>query len=433
MNYNHEAEQAVLGAVLSGLVSPGDTGLNPEHFYAGQHQELWKICNKLDESGTTPDFISVCDQLPEGHPLSEPQGIDYITGLAEDAQGNTETVVNSYSQIIKDHWARRYINAEMMEVIEDIGTADVDEIIARLDSIGEATQAGSSGMAIPHKQALSEALKRIDDQHKNGGGLTGLSTGLGDLDHKTNGLQKTDLIILAARPSMGKTALAINIMRAAMDNVPVAFFSLEMPRHKILSRMITADSRINYGDLQKGRLKDHDWTAMAAKASVLAQLELRIDDRSGLNPAQIRAACKRYKKEMGGLGLIVIDYLQLMTPGKKMENETLSIGYISAQLKRLAKDFDCPVMALSQLNRGLESRPDRRPRNADLRQSGNIEQDADLIMFIYRDEVYNEKTDVPGTGEIIIGKAREGEIGIVPVAWQGIHQRFDNLAWSPNQ
>lgn len=433
MNYNQEAQEAVLGSVLSGMMDPGETGLLPEHFYGSQHQELWKICLRLNDAGTQPDFISVCDQLPDDHPLSEPQGIDYITNLAEDAQGNTENIVSSYSKIIHDHWARRYINTQVMEVMEDLGTAEVGELLERLDSIGEATQGGSSGLAIDHKKALSEAIKRIDEQHQNGGGITGLSTGLADLDQKTNGLQNTDLVILGARPSMGKTALAINIMRAAMDQVPVAFFSLEMPRHKILARMLTADAKINYGNLQKGQLKSDDWNSMAAKAAVLSELELRIDDRSGLTPSQMRAACKRYRKEMGGLGLIVVDYLQLMSPGKKTENETHAIGYISEQLKRMAKDFNCPVLALCQLNRGLESRTDRRPRNSDLRQSGNIEQDADLIMFIYRDEVYNEKTDRPGTGEIIIGKAREGEIGVVPVAWQGQHQRFDNLAWSPQQ
>lgn len=428
MSYSQEAQEAILGAVLSGQIDSADVPLEAIHFHGRQHQTLWETCRKMSDRGMVADMISVVDHLPEDSPLLEDQGVDYITSLAEDAKGVTPGVLETYSKLVRDHWARRHLQSGMMDAIDAVQTDDIDSVVAQLDSLTQEIDEADSEYAAPEKQVLNDLVDRIDQRHQSGVKMNGLTTGLIDLDENTDGLQNSDLVILAARPSQGKTAFALGMIRAAMHHTPVAFFSLEMPTSKILDRMVTAEAKINFKAVKRGMMEQRDFDSFAVAVQNFHNAKFRIDDRSYLTPAMMRSACKRYKKEMGGLGLIVVDYLQLMAPGKKMENETLSIGYISSQLKRLAKDFDCPVVALSQLNRGVEARPNKRPRNSDLRQSGSIEQDADLIMFLYRDEVYDKNTSNPGICEVIIGKAREGEIGTVYTAWQGHFQRFDNLA-----
>ena len=428
MNYSQEAQEAVLGAVLSSQVEAADIALESHHFHGAQHQTIWDTCRKMSERGLVADMISVVDHLPHGSSLLEDQGVEYITNLAEDSRGVTPEILQTYTSIIRDHWSRRHLQSGMMEAIDSLQTEDIDAVINQIDGLTHEIDEAGSDYAPAEKQVLRQLVDRIDERHESGARMNGLTTGLIDLDERTDGLQKTDLVILAARPSMGKSSFALGLMRAAMRETPVAFFSLEMPTSKLMDRMTAAEGKINFKAIKRGTMQPDDFGKLAAAVSSFNQAKFRIDDRSYMTPAMMRSACKRYKKEMGGLGLIMVDYMQLMSPGKKMENETLSIGYISSQLKRIAKDFDCPVVALSQLNRSVESRPNKRPRNSDLRQSGNIEQDADLIMFLYRDEVYDENTSSPGVCEVIVGKAREGEIGTVYTAWQGHFQRFDNLA-----
>lgn len=423
MSYSTEAEQAVLGCILSGSIGADELSLSPEYFFHQQHRDVFQACRELAASGSATDFITVTDHMNLPDDLSAE-----VMGLAENSVGIDTRMVGNYVEIIRTHWVRRVISDESMEIASEADDKPVDEILARLDAIADKVQAGESDFAPDHKTSLTDALKIIDDRAKNGDRLLGVSSGLVDLDRKTSGFQAEDLVILAARPSMGKTALAINLMRAAMDEGPAIMFSLEMPRSKIIHRLIASDARVDFARLKSGQSEPHEWEKIALSVQRMHQLPFRIDDRSSLTPQQMRAAAKKYRRDMGGLSAIFVDYLQLMSPGKKTENETLAIGEISKQLKRLAKDFKCPVIALSQLNRSLESRENKRPRNSDLRQSGNIEQDADLILFLYRDEVYNENTDRPGEAEIVIGKARDGEIGTVGAAWQGHFQRFDSLA-----
>lgn len=425
MTQNAESEQSIIGSVLSGHIAPSDAGLEPEHFYSPLHSEVWRIALDLDSDNKTADLITVMDRFPEDFPGDDPS--EFLVSLAENAPHMTQGMLDSYSGIVKSHWQARELAEGLRGASLDLTAHNVSETLSGIDALADRLEGGSNDLAKDNKAALKEALAEIDHRARNPRDITGVTTGLKDLDSKTLGLQPSDLVILAARPSMGKTAMAINMLEAASESMPVAMFSLEMPARKIYQRMLAARGLVDYKAVRTGNLEPDDWQKMTFAVSSLHDRKIRIDDRSGLNPSQIRSACRRYKREMGGLGLIVVDYLQLMTVSHRTENETLKIGEISGQLKRIAKEFDCPVVALSQLNRGVENRPNKRPVNSDLRQSGAIEQDADLILFLYRDEVYNPDTTEAGIAEIIVGKAREGEIGMVAASWQGQYQKFSDL------
>ncbi|MGR6870686.1 replicative DNA helicase, partial [Acinetobacter baumannii] len=279
---------------------------------------------------------------------------------------------------------------------------------------------------------LEETVEKIEQLYqKPHDGVTGVSSGYQDLDKKTAGLQKSDLIIVAARPSMGKTTFAMNLCEnAAMtEEKPVLIFSLEMPGNQIMMRMLASLSRVDQTRIRTGQLDDEDWARISSTMGILLEKRnMYIDDSSGLTPTEVRSRARRIYREHGGLSLIMIDYLQLMRVPSLSENRTLEIAEISRSLKALAKELQVPVVALSQLNRSLEQRADKRPVNSDLRESGSIEQDADLIMFIYRDEVYHENSDLKGVAEIIIGKQRNGPIGTVRLTFNGQWSRFDNYA-----
>ena len=276
---------------------------------------------------------------------------------------------------------------------------------------------------------LEEAVKKVDFLHSNKGAITGVATGFSDLDDKTAGLQRSDLVIVAARPSMGKTAFAVNMVEhAVMSGSKVLVFSMEMPSEQIVMRMLSSLGRIDQTRLRSGELQDDDWNRFTGAVSQLRDKQLFIDDTPALTPGDVRSRARRVSRELGGLDMIVVDYLQLMRTAEKAESRTNEISEISRSLKALAKEMRCPVVALSQLNRALESRPDKRPMNSDLRESGAIEQDADVILFIYRDEVYNEETEDKGIAEIIIGKQRNGPIGKVRLSFIGNLTKFENLA-----
>ena len=276
---------------------------------------------------------------------------------------------------------------------------------------------------------LEEAVKKVDFLHSNKGAITGVATGFSDLDDKTAGLQRSDLVIVAARPSMGKTAFAVNMVEhAVMSGSKVLVFSMEMPSEQIVMRMLSSLGRIDQTRLRSGELQDDDWNRFTGAVSQLRDKQLFIDDTPALTPGDVRSRARRVSRELGGLDMIVVDYLQLMRTAEKSESRTNEISEISRSLKALAKEMRCPVVALSQLNRALESRPDKRPMNSDLRESGAIEQDADVILFIYRDEVYNEETEDKGIAEIIIGKQRNGPIGKVRLSFIGNLTKFENLA-----
>jgi len=277
---------------------------------------------------------------------------------------------------------------------------------------------------------LESALGRIEELFNSGGDITGLSTGFHDLDGMTSGLQSSDLVIVAGRPSMGKTSFAMNLVENAVlsQGKPILVFSMEMPSSQLITRMLSSMGRIDQTRIRNGKLEQEDWPKLSTAVTKLKDVPLFIDDTPALTPTEIRSRARRVMREHGELGMIMVDYLQLMQIAGSSEGRTAEISEISRSLKAIAKEFDCPMVALSQLNRNLEQRPNKRPVNSDLRESGSIEQDADVIMFIYRDEVYNEESPDKGVAEIIIGKQRNGPIGTCRLAFIGPYTRFENLA-----
>ena len=279
---------------------------------------------------------------------------------------------------------------------------------------------------------MKRAVERIDELFNSDAEITGLSTGFKDLDAMTSGLQRGDMVVVAARPSMGKTTFAMNLVEHAVlsGTKPVIVFSMEMPAEQLIMRLLSAIGRIDQTKVRSGRLDDEDWPKLSAAVSKLKDRPLFIDDTPALSPIEIRSRARRIAREHGDPAMMMIDYLQLMQIAGSTEGRTAEISEISRSMKAMAKEFNCPVVALSQLNRGVEQRPNKRPVNSDLRESGAIEQDADVIMFIYRDEVYNEESPDKGVAEIIIGKQRNGPIGTARLAFIGKYTRFDNLAMS---
>ena len=308
------------------------------------------------------------------------------------------------------------------------GTELLDDAERKVFQIAEARPKTGEPMGV--KELLSKAVNRIDELSQSGGGITGLSTGFSDLDDITSGLQPSDLVIVAGRPSMGKTTLAMNLVESAVigGDKPVLVFSMEMPGDSLMMRMLASLGRIDQGKVRTGQLTDDDWPRLTSAINLLHEKLLFIDDTPALTPTDMRSRARRIVREHGSLGMIAIDYLQLMRVAGSSENRVGEISEISRSLKALAKEFECPIIALSQLNRSLEQRPNKRPIMSDLRESGAIEQDADVIMFIYRDEVYNEDTPDRGRAEIIIGKQRNGPIGTINLAFNGKYTRFDNLS-----
>ncbi len=343
--------------------------------------------------------------------------------------------IRAYADIVREHsvmrqmirvgtsMADRGFNPEGRNSVELL-----DEAEREVFEIAEQRARGGEGFQ-PIRQLLTKAVDRIETLFQQDDPITGLSTGFSDFDAKTSGLQAADLIIVAGRPSMGKTSFAMNIAENVAIAVqrPVAVFSMEMPGESLAMRMMASLGRIDQHRVRTGRLEEDEWPRLTGAVSMLSAAPLHIDDTAALTPTELRARSRRLKRELGDLGLIVVDYLQLMQAPGVAENRTNEISLISRSLKALAKELNVPVIALSQLNRNLEQRPNKRPVMSDLRESGSIEQDADLVVFIYRDEVYNEDSADKGVAEIIIGKARNGPTGIVRLAFLGQYTKFENF------
>jgi len=366
----------------------------------------------------------------------ELERIGGIAYLAEMAQ-HTPSAANiaAYAKIVRDHATVRQLIAAANEISRSSlnpAGLDSDDLIQlaekRLAEIAEDRPREGGFAAV--NALLKGAVDRIDELFSSDADITGLSTGLTDLDEKTSGWQNGELIVLAARPSMGKTALALNFVENAVlrQDKPVLVFSLEMPAHSLVLRMLSSIGRINQTRIRNGKLTEEDWPKLSAAVSKLKDRPLFIDDTAGLTPSDLKARTRRIAREHGNPALIVVDYLQLMHVAGNKDGRTQEISEISRSLKALAKEHNCPVIALSQLNRGVEQRPNKRPMNSDLRESGAIEQDADIVLFIYRDEYYNEESPDKGIAELIIGKQRNGEIGTVRAAFLGHFTRFENLA-----
>lgn len=432
-----EAEQSVLGSML---ISPDSWEkvveiISESDFYIHNHRVIFAAIIKLLSTNQPVDTTTVKNNLEQFDLLEDAGGYAYIIELANNRHSAANAV--AYAQIIRESAIVREVISVAHDVAE-IGyhpegrnSADILDIAeSKVFEIAQKRQGENEGPK-DVTAVLTKTVTRLEELVGQDGSITGVSTGFTDLDDKTSGLQPSDLIIVAARPSMGKTTFAMNLVENAMllQDKPVLVFSLEMPQEQIMMRMLASLSRVNQTNIRTAKLSDAEWARMSATIKHLKEKDnLFIDDSSGLTPMELRTRARKIVKERGDISMIMIDYLQLMRVPSLSDNRTLEIAEISRSLKALAKELEVPVVALSQLNRGLEQRADKRPINSDLRESGSIEQDADLIMFIYRDEVYNENSELKGVAEIIIGKQRNGPIGTSRLTFQGQFSRFDNYA-----
>lgn len=433
-----EAEQAIIGGLMldnqawdkvNALVTETD-------FYLAEHRTIYQALADLTRRDQPFDVITVLENIKSTNHLNDAGGETYLFELAN----NTPSVANirAYAEIVREKSVQRQLIHAAHDIADSAYNPNGKEVSELLDQaetrvFAIAEQTAREGGPENIKHILVKTIDKIDQLYHNGSAVTGLSTGLTDLDTLTSGLQPSDLIIVAGRPSMGKTTLAMNMAEnAAIESKkPVLVFSMEMPADSLAMRMMSSLGRIDQHRIRTGKLTDEDWPRVTSAVHMLSEAPIFIDDTPALSPSEMRARARRLAKEHGQIGLIVIDYLQLMkAPGFKSDNRTGEISEISRSLKSLAKELKTPVIALSQLNRSLEQRHDKRPIMSDLRESGAIEQDADLICFIYRDEVYNEDSPDKGIAEVIIAKQRNGPIGRIRVAFLGKYTRFEDLAFS---
>ena len=431
-----EAEQSVLGGLLldnSAWDKVGDVIVEAD-FYRHDHRLIYRHISKLVEHNKPADVITVAESLENSAELQNAGGLAYLGALAQ----NTPSAANirRYAEIVRDRSVLRKLAAVATEIADSaynpLGREAVDllnEAEAKVFHIAEAGARGQVGFA-EIQPLLTQVVERIDMLYHqdNPSEITGVPTGFTDLDQKTSGLQPGDLIIIAGRPSMGKTSLALNIAEyvGIELHLPVAVFSMEMSGTQLVMRMMGSVGRLDQHKVRTGKLQDDDWQKLTHSVGKLNDAAIYIDESGARTAPQLQARARRLHRQCGGLGLLVIDYLQLMSGAGEGENRATEISQISRSLKALAKELNVPVVALSQLNRSLEQRTNRRPIMSDLRESGAIEQDADLILFIYRDEVYNPETKDKGMAEIIIGKQRHGPIGTIPLTFLPEFTRFEN-------
>ncbi|AEE26356.1 replicative DNA helicase [Francisella hispaniensis] len=435
--YSLEAEKAILGNILlyNQNIELVEDFLLIDDFFDKRHKTIYRQIVTLNQANTPFDVLILSEYLATEGLLEEAGGEAYIIDLAT----NTPSISNikTYANIVKDKAKLRSLQASVNDIVQKIYSADSknpDEVIdyaeSRILDVAKERETLTKGPE-SIKSVIPKLVDRMSAIVDSGSGLTGISTGFIDLDKMTSGLQRANMGIIAARPSMGKTVLGINIAQnvAKVADKPVLVFSLEMPSEDIVTRMLASQARVEMNLLKEcNRLNDAHWVKITSAMKALSEMPLYIDDTSSLTPAEMRSRARRLYNEHGGLAMILIDYLQLMKIPGYETNRTLEVSEISRSLKALAKELDIPVIALSQLNRAVDDRKDKRPMMSDLRESGAIEQDADLIMFIYRDEVYNkDKEDNKNLGEIIIGKQRNGPIGTVHVRFDGQFASFANL------
>lgn len=432
--HSMDAEQSVLGGLMLDNRAFDNVAerVSEKDFYRNEHQLIYRTMARLVEQNKPLDVLTVTDGLRDMHELEQVGGEVYLFELAN----NTPTAANitAYADIVRDRSVLRQMINAANDIANDAFNPQGRSITELLDNaertVFAISEQGSRGDGpVNIKSYLAKTMDRIDTLFHSNNPITGVPSGYHDLDDMTSGLQESDLVIIAGRPSMGKTTFAMNIAEnvAIKSKLPVLIFSMEMPGEAIVMRLLSSLCRIDQLRIRTGKLADEDWPRITSTVSMLSEAPLYIDDSGGLSPAEMRARARRLAKEYGKLGLIVVDYLQLMQVPGNNENRTSEISEISRSLKGLAKELSVPVVALSQLNRGLEQRADKRPIMSDLRESGAIEQDADLIMFIYRDEVYNENSPDKGTAEIIIAKQRNGPIGKVRLTFMGQYTCFENF------
>jgi len=429
-----EAEQSVIGSMImdkDAIVTAMEM-LTGEDFYHRQYGILFETMIELYNKSLPVDLVTLQNKLKEKDVPAEIASLEFVRDLVTAVP--TSANVKYYAQIVKDNSLRRkliklneeienecYLGKESVETVMDMTEKKVFDLLSAR---------GGGGDYVPIRQVVMNALEKIENAAKNSGTVTGIPTGFIDLDYRTAGLQPSDLILVAARPSMGKTAFVLNIAQyvAFHEHMCTAIFSLEMSKEQLVNRLFSLESRVDAQALRTGNLSDADWEKLIEGAGVIGNSELIIDDTPGISIAEMRSKCRKYKLEHD-LKLIIIDYLQLMSAsgGRSSDSRQQEISDISRSLKALARELSVPVVALSQLSRAVEQRPDHRPMLSDLRESGAIEQDADVVMFIYRDDYYNHDSEMKGISEIIIAKQRNGPIGTVNLVWLPQYTKFANM------
>jgi len=425
-----EAEQSVLGAMLINqeAINIAIEQLSPEDFYKEANKEIFQAITELYNRNEPVDLITLSEELKRRGTLENLGGVSYLASLSGGVAVSSN--IKYYCDIVEEKSILRRLIVSCDEIMAKSyeGSEEVNSIIEQAEkNIFDITQGKHREGFVPIKEVLLESFSKIEEMAAHEGELTGLTTGFIDIDSKLSGMQKSDLILLAARPSMGKTALGVNIATnaAVKADASVAIFSLEMSREQLVQRMISSTSHVDLQKIISGRLDEEEWLKIINAMAPLSQANIYIDDTAGISLMEMKAKCRRLKIEKG-LDLIVIDYLQLMQADSRHENRQQEISSISRGLKALAKEMECPVIALSQLSRAPELRADHRPILSDLRESGAIEQDADVVLFLYRDEYYNEDTDKKNIGEVIIAKHRNGPTGTVELVWKKEFTKFLN-------
>ncbi len=426
-----EAEQSVIGSMLMDrdAIMAASEIITGEDFYQHQYGVLFEAMVELYNEGKPVDLVTLQDRLREKEVPPEISSMEFVRELLNVVP--TSANVRSYANIVQDKAMLRKLIKATEEIANTCYLANekTEDIMEETEKkIFDLVQKRATGDFVPIKQVVLNALDRIEAASKNKGSVTGIPTGFIDLDYKTSGFQPSDLILIAARPSMGKTAFVLNIAQhmAFKCNQTVAIFSLEMSKEQLVNRLFSLESKVDSQSLRTGSLSDEDWGKLIEGAGVIGRSNLIIDDTPGISIGELRSKCRKYKLEHN-LGIIIIDYLQLMTGSKKTDSRQQEISDISRSLKEVARELNVPVVALSQLSRAVEQRPDHRPMLSDLRESGAIEQDADVVMFIYRDDYYNHDTDKKGIAEIIIAKQRNGPIGTVELVWLPDYTKFANM------
>lgn len=426
-----EAERSVIGSMIMDrdAITTAAEILGSEDFYQHQFGVLFDAMVELYNEGKPVDLVTLQNKLKEKELPAELSSLDFIRDLITAVP--TSANVKYYAGIVREKAVLR----RLIKVTEGIANEcylskePVDVILEQTEKqVFDVVQNKSSSDFVSIKEVVLKSLESIELASKNKGSVTGIATGFYDLDYKTAGFQPSDLILIAARPSMGKTAFVLNIAEyvALKSNITTAIFSLEMSKDQLVKRIISMNSKVDSQAIRSGNLQDEDWAKIVESVKVIGNSNMIIDDTPGISVSELRSKCRKYKLEHN-LGLVIIDYLQLMSGGKKIESRQQEISEISRSLKALAREINAPVVALSQLSRAVEQRPDKRPMLSDLRESGAIEQDADVVMFIYRDDYYNHDSEDAGVSEIIIGKQRNGPTGTVKLAWLSQFTKFANL------
>lgn len=431
MPNNVEAEQSVIGAMLMDrdAITIASEILTVDDFYQKQYGILFEAMVELYTENVPVDLITLQNRLKEKDVAPEISSLEFVRDMITKVP--TSVNVGTYAKIVSEKAVLR----RLIRVNEEIASAcyagkdSVEEIMEDTEKkIFQVLQRKTNDEFVPIKDVVLNALDKIEAASRMKGSVTGMPTGFIDLDYKTSGFQPSDLILIAARPSMGKTAFVLNIAEymAFRSNETVAIFSLEMSKEQLVNRLFALESRVDSQILRTGNLSDNDWSSLIEAAGVIGRSNLIIDDTPGISVSELRSKCRKYKLEHN-LGIIMIDYLQLMQGSRKSESRQQEISDISRSLKEIARELQVPVVALSQLSRAVEQRPDHRPMLSDLRESGAIEQDADVVMFLYRDDYYNHDTEKKDVAEVIIAKQRNGPIGTVELAWLPRYTKFANM------